>query len=112
MESREQTPAPPHEPASGEPPARDQAPVATDRQEAITGDPGFGEQQPRQPAADPDAVHATSAPPPGVQSGTPLPQDRAAASSGHTEPSGEHVGHTEPPGEEDDGEDGEDGGTE
>lgn len=62
-------------------PARDQAPVATDAQEAAVGDPGLHEQQPFGNEGSPTAVDrpvATSAPPPSAQSGVPLPEDRAA----------------------------------
>jgi hypothetical protein len=62
-------------------PARDQAPVATDAQEAIKGDPGLHEQQPIGNEGSPTAIDrpvATSAPPPSAQSGVPLPEDRAA----------------------------------
>lgn len=60
-------------------PAAEQAPVATDRQEAIKGDPGFGEQQPTSAYADQDTPVRTSPPPPAAQSGIPLPEDREAA---------------------------------
>lgn len=62
-------------------PARDQAPVATDAQEAIVGDPGLREQQPFGNEGSPTAVDravATSAPPPSAQSGVPLSEDRQA----------------------------------
>jgi hypothetical protein len=59
-------------------PARDQAPVATDRMEAIVGDPGFREQQPPVGFADANTPLSSSAPPPAAQSGVPLAEDRAA----------------------------------
>lgn len=60
-------------------PAAEQAPTATERQEAIQGDPGLREQDPM--AAVDDSANTpvrTSAPPPGVQTGVPLAEDRAA----------------------------------
>lgn len=75
------------EPASGDErePAVDQAPVAHERQEAIIGDPGFrNESQPLGNEGTPSHVDTpvrTSAPPPEMQSGMPLPEDRAAAAA-------------------------------
>jgi hypothetical protein len=69
-------------PPEGEPPAVDQAPVAHEAQNAIIGDPGFrNEQQPLGNEGQPTNVDIpvrTSAPPPSLQSGVPLPEDRAA----------------------------------
>lgn len=63
-------------------PARDQAPVATDAQDTIVGDPGLrGEQQPQQNEGASGSANTpvrTSPPPPSAQSGVPLPEDRAA----------------------------------
>lgn len=60
-------------------PAVDQAPVAEERQRAIVGDSGMFEQEPRSPTSDPaNTPHATSAPPAQLQTGVPLPEDRAA----------------------------------
>lgn len=63
-------------------PARDQSPVASDAQDAITGDPGFGEQVPQTSEGGTSAVDrpvGTSMPSPEAQSGMPLPEERAAA---------------------------------
>ena len=63
-------------------PARDQAPVATDAQQAITGDPGLGEQAAKTNeggAQSVDTPFGNSMPPPQSQSGMPLAEDRAAA---------------------------------
>src|ERR1700747_395322 len=78
MDSTQQTPAPPDNPASSDPPI-EQSPVAPANQKSITGAPGFGEQQPRQPLGNVDTPLASSAPPPQAQAGMPLPEDRAAA---------------------------------
>lgn len=62
-------------------PAAEQAPVATEAEEAIIGDPGFREQQPRINEGGPQSAnqpHASSAPPPSRQSGVPLAEDREA----------------------------------
>lgn len=59
-------------------PAEDQSPVATARDKAIVGDSGLFEQQPQTMSGDPDTPVRTSAPPAELQSGVPLPEDRAA----------------------------------
>jgi hypothetical protein len=60
-------------------PAVDQAPAATEAQNAIIGDPGLrDEQEPQASVGSADIPHRTSAPPPAAQSGVPLPEDRAA----------------------------------
>lgn len=71
-------------------PAPEQSPVATEAQRTITGDPGLsrGEQVPQQVEGSPSAVDrpvGTSMPPPGAQSGMPLPEDRAAAAQAEGE---------------------------
>lgn len=70
-------------------PAEDQAPVATAAQEAIIGDPGFrAEQNPQQSEGAPTHVDrpvGTSMPAPELQSGMPLPEDRAAAQAAEAE---------------------------
>lgn len=105
MDPQEQSAPPPVTPGSSDP-AAEQSPVATENQKTITGDPGFGEQQPRSPLGNADAPVASSAPPPGAQSGMPLPEDRAAqaANVGDAAPAGEPV-EGEP--EEPDGAEGE-----
>lgn len=80
-------------------PARDQAPVASDAQDAVVGDPGLrDEQQPVQNEGTASAVDRpvrTSAPPPSAQSGVPLAEDRAAGvepgTSGPAVPGGEEA---------------------
>lgn len=71
-------------------PAREQAPAATDAQDAIIGDPGLrDEQQPLGNEGTPsnaDTPHRTSAPPPTGQSGVPLPEDRDAGVQPGDEP--------------------------
>lgn len=63
-------------------PAHDQAPIASDAQDTIIGDPGLrDEQQPQQTEGAATAVNTpvrTSPPPPSAQSGVPLSEDRAA----------------------------------
>lgn len=60
-------------------PAAEQAPAATEAQDAIIGDQGTrGEQQPDQALGSQDTPLRTSPPPPEAQSGVPLPEDRAA----------------------------------
>lgn len=60
-------------------PEPEQSPVATERNKAIQGDPGFGEgQAPQSVAANADAPFAQSPPPPAAQSGVPLQEDRDA----------------------------------
>lgn len=71
-------PAEDAEAAQGAGPAVDQAPVATERGNAIVGDSGLYEQQPESGFNDQDTPVRTSAPPPSLQSGVPLPEDRAA----------------------------------
>ena len=89
MEASEQAPAqapepeaPAQAPEPEEPdrnPAEEQAPVATATQNAIIGDPGFRDEQNPIPAgAGVDTPLRTSAPPAELQSGMPLPEERAA----------------------------------
>lgn len=60
-------------------PAADQAPVATEAQDTIIGDPGIRDEQvPQGSVGSQDVPVRTSAPPPSAQSGVPLPEDRAA----------------------------------
>jgi hypothetical protein len=83
-------------------PAREQAPVATDAQEAITGDPGFGEQTAKTSeggAQSVDTPFGNSMPPPQSQSGMPLAEDRAAVERGEQpgpggQPQGEESGES------------------
>jgi hypothetical protein len=92
MEASETTPAPePEQPAAAAPaegernPAVEQAPIATAHQDTVIGDPGFRDEQ-AAVASEGQPTHVdmplrTSAPPPEMQSGTPLPEERAAAAA-------------------------------
>jgi hypothetical protein len=83
----------PEAPAAEEPPdrnpAEDQAPAATANQDAIIGDPGFRDEQSalanEGTPTNVDTPVRTSAPPAEMQSGMPLPEDRAAAAAAAAE---------------------------
>jgi hypothetical protein len=85
----EQPAAPPEPVAEEAPPDRDpaaeQSPVATEAQNRIIGDPGFRDEQAtiqgEGGSANVDTPVRTSAPPAELQSGMPLPEDRAAAAA-------------------------------
>ena len=85
-EAPEQAVVEPQAPEPEEPPnrnpAEEQAPIATAAQNAIIGDPGFRDEQNPIPAgAGVDTPLRTSAPPAELQSGMPLPEERAAGAA-------------------------------